>query len=255
MSVGADGARTVYESGAANELVSGTDANGATDDGSIDLSSTALSQIYFSATPATDTAQRGKYDGLSILEHEIGHILGIDGSRDDSGALPTDSESTWDQLVVVNGRTATFTGAHATAVYGAAVPLTTTYDIGVQRHQLQLSAVDVRRERPDQQVAGAVHGEGGIAFRADVEADRAVGFGPGVAHVEGEKGRQLVDPPLRCSQRAVRQRPSKSRHATLHVEVPPFVFTENARHCRLSCGLRTSRTSTEPTMSGVEKSR
>ena len=130
VSVGADGARTVYESGAANELVSGTDANGATDDGSIDLSSTALSQIYFSATPATDTAQRGKYDGLSILEHEIGHILGIDGFRDDSGALPTDSESTWDQLVVVNGRTATFTGAHATAVYGAAVPLTTTYDSG-----------------------------------------------------------------------------------------------------------------------------
>ena len=130
VSVGADGARTVYESGAANELVSGADANGATDDGSIDLSSTALSQIYFSAAPATDTAQRGKYDGLSILEHEVGHILGIDGFRDDFGALPSDSESTWDQLVVVTGRTATFTGAHATAVYGAPVPVTTTYNSG-----------------------------------------------------------------------------------------------------------------------------
>ncbi len=128
--VGADGARTVYQSGAASELATGVDPNGATDDGSIDLSSTELSKIYFSATPGTAAPPRGQYDGLSILEHELGHIFGIDGFRDDSGVLPADSESTWDQLVVVNGKTATFTGAHAVALYGAAVPVTTTYDTG-----------------------------------------------------------------------------------------------------------------------------
>lgn len=128
--IGADGARTVFQTGTANELATGADANGATDDGGITLNSTELSKIFFSADPAADTVQRGKYDGLSILEHELGHIFGIDGFRDDSGALPSDSESTWDQLVLVNGRTATFTGAHAVALYGGAVPVTTTYDSG-----------------------------------------------------------------------------------------------------------------------------
>ena len=126
--VGADGARTVYQTGAANELATGADANGSTDDAGITLNSTELSQIVFAANPAADAPQRGKYDGLSILEHELGHIFGIDGFRDDTGALPSDSESTWDQLVTVNGKTAAFTGAHAQAVYGGAVPVTTTYD-------------------------------------------------------------------------------------------------------------------------------
>ena len=129
IAVGTDGARTVYQSGAANELATGVDPNGATDDGGIELSSTALSQIYFSATPGSGTTPKGQYDGLSILTHELGHIFGIDGFRDGS-TLPSDSESTWDQLVQVSGRTAAFTGAHAMAVYGAAVPVTTTYDSG-----------------------------------------------------------------------------------------------------------------------------
>ena len=128
--VGTDGARAVFQTGTSNELVTGTDPNGATDDGGITLNSTELSSIYFSANPTTDTAQRGKYDGLSILEHELGHIFGIDGFRDDTGALPADSESTWDQLVSVTGKAATFTGKYADAVYGAAVPVTTTYDSG-----------------------------------------------------------------------------------------------------------------------------
>ena len=128
--IGTDGARTVFQTGTSNELVTGTDANGATDDGGITLNSTELSSIYFSANPAADTAQAAKYDGLSILEHELGHIFGIDGFRNASGVLPADSESTWDQLVSVTGRTATFTGKYADAVYGSAVPVTTTYDSG-----------------------------------------------------------------------------------------------------------------------------
>ncbi len=125
-----DGARDVYTSGAAYELATGDDPNDAEDDGGITLNSSALAQIYFSATPGAGATPRGKYDGLSILTHELGHIFGIDGFRDDAGVLPADSESTWDRLVTVTGRTATFNGAHAVAVYGGAVPVTTTFDSG-----------------------------------------------------------------------------------------------------------------------------
>lgn len=128
---GQDGARTIYQAGAANELSTGQDANGATADGEISLNATNLASLYFSATPGGGTTVKGKYDGLSILEHELGHIFGIDGFRDSSGVLPSDSESTWDQLVkVVSRSSATFTGAEATAVYGGPVPVTTTYDSG-----------------------------------------------------------------------------------------------------------------------------
>ncbi len=140
--VGANGARDVFQSGAASELATGVDPNGAEDDGGIDLASAALSQIWFSATPGASSPPRGQYDGLSILEHELGHVFGIDGFRSDSGALPADSESSWDRLVSVIGRTATFTGAHAVALYGAPVPVTTTYDSGEAYYHVSNSLRD-----------------------------------------------------------------------------------------------------------------
>ena len=128
--IGSAGARTIYQSGAAYELATGRDPNDATDDVGIEINAANLASIYFSATPVSGVLPARSYDGLGILEHELGHAFGFDGFRDSTGALDATALSPWDQLVQVTGTRAVFTGAHAQAIYGGPVPVTTTYDSG-----------------------------------------------------------------------------------------------------------------------------
>jgi hypothetical protein len=141
--VAMDGARTVYRSGVDYELASGRDPNGSTADAEIDLNPTNLKSLFFSSTPGAGSPPAGTYDGLSILEHELGHIFGIDGFRDTgTGALPADRESNWDLLVQVSGRTAAFYGPTAVAVYGGPIPVTTTFDSGEAYYHFANSPTD-----------------------------------------------------------------------------------------------------------------
>ncbi len=59
------------------------DPSGAADDGGVELSSAAPSQICFSPTPGPGAPGRTRCDGLSILTQKLGHIFGVDGFRTD----------------------------------------------------------------------------------------------------------------------------------------------------------------------------
>ncbi|WP_336488100.1 DUF4214 domain-containing protein [Methylobacterium nigriterrae] len=142
---GTDGARTIVQSGAVAELISGIDPNGSAPDITIDVNSTLLtSSFYLNPDPSQpSTVPAGRYDAITVLTHEIAHGFGIVGSRDSTtGALAATTESTWDQLVTVRpDGSAVFTGAHAQAVYGGPVPVTTVKN-GEQYYHVGNSSAD-----------------------------------------------------------------------------------------------------------------
>ncbi len=122
-----DGVRSVFESGAVSELQTGVDPNGSAADVIINLNASLVgSSFWFNPTPGSTTAPpSNKYDALTVLRHELGHAFGINGFRSDAGALGS-AESPFDSLVQVRSDgSAWFIGAHAVAVYGGAVPVTT----------------------------------------------------------------------------------------------------------------------------------
>lgn len=120
--VGRTGALLVYEASASRELRTGQDANGATPDILITVNPAALPS--FSLDPASPPAVN-KYDGLSIIMHEIGHGLGIISFRDDAGSFSLGAATWWDATMVETAGWLFFTGAAASAIYGTAVPVTT----------------------------------------------------------------------------------------------------------------------------------
>ncbi|WP_336488153.1 DUF4214 domain-containing protein [Methylobacterium nigriterrae] len=142
---GTDGTRSVVQSGVVAELISGVDPNGSAPDITIDVNSAMLtSSFYLNPDPSLPSmVPAGRYDAITVLTHEIAHGFGIAGSRDSStGALAATTESTWDQLVSVRpDGSAVFTGAHAQAVYGGTVPVTTVKN-GEQYYHVGNSSAD-----------------------------------------------------------------------------------------------------------------
>ncbi len=144
LAVDKDGARTVTQSNVVTELLTGLDANGAAPDLTVNVNADLLSSLYLNPAPSAGAVvPRGKYDAVTILTHEIAHALGVSGARDAStGALPANTETTWDRLVTVQtDGTAIFTGTNAKAVYGGPVPVTTLKN-GEQYYHLANSASD-----------------------------------------------------------------------------------------------------------------
>lgn len=142
---GTDGARTVYQSGALYELNTGIDPNGSAADITIAVSAQELRNgFYLNPNPAAGGAvPAGSYDLTTVLTHELAHAFGMVGYRDAStGALSAASETAWDRLVAIQADgSAVFTGAHAEAVYGGPVPVTTLQN-GEQYYHLGNSAAD-----------------------------------------------------------------------------------------------------------------
>jgi hypothetical protein len=67
----------------------------------------------------------GKTDAESIFTHEFGHIFAFNGNRDEStGALLSNSESTFDSLMSFPNNVPYFIGSYAESVYGGPIPLT-----------------------------------------------------------------------------------------------------------------------------------
>lgn len=126
--VGTDGNRNIFEDGTASELNSGLDPNGTGYDGTITIDPTYLKTLYLYSDPYHPSGLPSNFsDGLSVLQHEIGHALGIQGWRDpNTGTLPATYESPWDKLVSVHSDgTAWFVGNYARETYGGDVPVTT----------------------------------------------------------------------------------------------------------------------------------
>ncbi len=126
--VGMDGAVQVFEQGAMAELRTGVDPNGPEPDGLIVLDQRyALEDLWFDPDPwrRQTPVPTERVDAVSVLLHEIAHILGFNGWRDPwTGALTGDFLSTFDQRLAWDGAQLTFDGPRTRLVFGGPVPLT-----------------------------------------------------------------------------------------------------------------------------------
>jgi hypothetical protein len=127
------GGVSVYEQGAAYEVATGIDANGAAADIQITLGIGGYLQneLWFDPDPVhrPGSVPADRTDAMSVLLHEFGHAFGFNGWRNGfSGDLPGNYGSSFDALVqpmsTAAGTALYFRGAAAMALYGGPVPLT-----------------------------------------------------------------------------------------------------------------------------------
>ncbi len=131
--VGQSNGYSTYEQGAAYEVLTGKDPNGATPDIRIIIGSSGYLQneLWFDPSPTRQTATVpvNRTDARSVFLHELGHAFAFSGWRDPfTGALPGGYQSTFDAWVapsIANGQTQLyFAGGSASSLYGGPVPLT-----------------------------------------------------------------------------------------------------------------------------------
>jgi hypothetical protein len=143
--VGTDGARSVFEQGAAHELITGSDPNGSSADIIIEVDPNYLvDELWLDPDPGhPSNIPANRTDAVSVFRHELMHAFAMNGWRDPAtGALPATFESTWDKLVQLHANgSAFFVGAAAEAVYGGEVPVTTLNN-GQQFNHLGNSVTD-----------------------------------------------------------------------------------------------------------------
>lgn len=122
-----NGTINVWEQGAAAEIRTGVDPNGAAPDVELTIGQNYLqSSVWWDPDPTARTAPVpfNLYDGYSVLLHEIGHALAFNGWRNPyTGALETYG-SNFDELTSFDGANFFFNGPNATRVYAGPVPLT-----------------------------------------------------------------------------------------------------------------------------------
>ena len=126
------GGQWVYAQGAAYELQTGLDPNGAEADIDITFGTAGYLQheLWFDPAPLlrTTPVPAGQTDAYSVLQHELGHALGFNGWLDASTATAGAAASTFDMLVGAHPGQPDgglyFLGAAAMALYGGPVPLT-----------------------------------------------------------------------------------------------------------------------------------
>ncbi|MEW5685746.1 MAG: calcium-binding protein [Pseudomonadota bacterium] len=118
--------RTLAEAGAAYELRTGSDPNGATCDIELTLDPEYLRKfIWIDPDPATRSVKvpTDKFDAVSLFLHELGHGFGFNGYGDEAGHVAGGFLTTYDAQVQFQSGYPVFTGAEAAKVYGRAVPL------------------------------------------------------------------------------------------------------------------------------------
>lgn len=123
-----NGARDVYEQGAAFKVRTGTDPNGTTPDIRFRINPDYLAnEVWLDPDPTrrSDPIPANHIDGLSLFIHELGHAFLFSGWMDGTtGALPPTYMSTFDEQVQFDGNNFYFVGANAQTRYGGPVPLT-----------------------------------------------------------------------------------------------------------------------------------
>jgi Ca2+-binding RTX toxin-like protein len=123
-----DGKTVIYE-GAAAELITGVDPNGATYDIEVTLPPSYLTNtLWLDPDPMTRSTPvaAGKFDAVSFFLHEVGHALGFNGRGDsNTGVVAGTTLSVYDTFVKTVNGVPVFTGPNAVAAYGGSVPLST----------------------------------------------------------------------------------------------------------------------------------
>jgi hypothetical protein len=126
--VGTIGGRDTYEQGAAAELRTGIDPNGAAADVNITFGLAYLrDELWFDPNPQTRTAAVpvDRTDAMSVVLHEFGHILAYNGFADvNTGQPPATFWSVWDRWMIPGSPTR-FSGPYAIASWGTMPDLTT----------------------------------------------------------------------------------------------------------------------------------
>jgi len=123
-----DGTRDIFEQGAAYEIRTGIDPNGADPDVRIRIGTSYITtDLWFDPNPQTrNTAiPPNKIDAISVFIHELGHALVFNGwMNGTTGQLPPNYMSTMDERSSFNGGNLFFNGSGAAGRYGGPVPLT-----------------------------------------------------------------------------------------------------------------------------------
>ena len=123
-----DGTRDIFEQGAAYEIRTGIDPNGATPDIRIYINPTYLtSNMWFDPNPTerTDPIPPNRTDAISLFSHELGHAFVFNGwMNGTTGELPPTYMSPFDANVHFDGNNFYFVGPDAGAWYGGPVAIT-----------------------------------------------------------------------------------------------------------------------------------
>jgi hypothetical protein len=121
------GPLSVFRQGAVDTVLTGVHNPSGPYDAAIHIGTSYLTnELWFDPNPANnDSVPIDKTDAESIFLHEFGHIFAFNGNRDQfTGALSTNAESEFDDLVSFINNSPYFTGSYAESVYGGPVPLT-----------------------------------------------------------------------------------------------------------------------------------
>jgi hypothetical protein len=123
-----NGTRDIFEQGAAYEIRTGTDPNGAEPDIKIRIGTAYLTnELWFDPNPQTRTAPipANHIDAISVLIHELGHAFVFNGWMNaTNGQLPPTYMSTFDANASFDGSNVYFNGTGTVARYGGGVPVT-----------------------------------------------------------------------------------------------------------------------------------
>ncbi len=126
--VGVVAGRDTYEQGAAYELRTGVDVNGAQADAIVNIGLAYLrDELWFDPDPLARTAPvpADRTDAMSVFLHEWGHVLAYNGWSDPtSGAPPATYWSTFDRWMQPGAPTL-FAGPASSLSWGSAPDLTT----------------------------------------------------------------------------------------------------------------------------------
>jgi hypothetical protein len=127
--VGKKNGINTFEQGAAAELKSGVDPNGADPDIAIELDPDYIdTQLYWDPSASTRTAPipNNRIDDMSVWLHELGHAIAMNGWKDWTTAIlpPGSGQSPFDALVGTVAGNNYFYGPAAQGIYGGIVPLT-----------------------------------------------------------------------------------------------------------------------------------
>jgi hypothetical protein len=123
-----NGTRDIYEQGAAYEVRTGIDPNGADPDIRIRIGTAYLTNdLWFDPNPQTRTAAipANQIDAISVFTHELGHAFVFNGwMNGTTGQLPPTYMSTFDEHSSFDGSNLFFNGTGAAGRYGGPIPLT-----------------------------------------------------------------------------------------------------------------------------------